>query len=239
MSRAPVIPRRELSSFFYSPIAYVAMFLFLGVAGYTFAMKDFRPGQPIVMRAVFDWMVWLFVFILPVLCMGQLAQEWASGTIETMMTAPVSETDLVVGKFLGSFGFFLVLLLPTLLYVILLRIYGRPDYGPIASGYLGLVLVGGLFRAIGLFCSSLTKSQVVAAVASAAILFAVTILPYYASGEAALPTFWRRVTAQGVFARYADFSKGVVDTGNLVYFLAITCVFLFLTVKVMEARRWK
>jgi ABC-2 type transport system permease protein len=156
-----------------------------------------------------------------------------------MMTAPVSETDLVIGKFLGSFGFFLVLLVPTLFYVVLLRIYGRPDYGPIASGYLGLVLVGGLFVAIGLFCSSLTRSQVVAAVASAGILFVVTIVPYYASGEAALPTFWRRVTDQGVMARYTDFSKGVVDTGNLVYFLATTGVFLFLTVKVMEARRWK
>jgi ABC-2 type transport system permease protein len=239
MSRAPVIARRELSSFFYSPIAYVAMFLFLGVAAYTFAIRDFQPGQPVGLRGVFDWMVWLLVFVLPVLCMGQLAQEWASGTIETMMTAPVNETDLVVGKFIGSFVFFLLLLLPTLLFVVILRIYGRPDFGPIVSGYLGLVLVGALFVAIGLFCSSVTKSQVVAAVASAAILAVVTLLPYYASGNAALPTFWRRVTDQGVFARYADFSKGVIDTGNLIYFLAITGVFLFLTVKVMEARRWK
>ena len=239
MSVATVIARRELSSFFYSPIAYVAMFLFLGVAGYTFAFEDFQPGQPVAMRAIFERMVWLLVFVLPVLCMGLLAQEWATGTIETMMTAPVSESDLVVGKFLGSFAFFVFLLIPTLLYVVLLRIYGRPDYGPIISGYLGLILVGGLFVAIGLFCSSLTRSQVVAAVASAGILFLVTVVPYYASGEAALPTYMRRVTDQGVMARYVDFSKGVVDTGNLVYFLAATGVFLFLTVKVMESRRWK
>jgi ABC-2 type transport system permease protein len=228
-----------LSSYFYSPIAYVAMFLFLVVAGYTFAREDFQPGQPVAMRAIFERMVWLFVFVLPVLCMGLLAQEWASGTIETMMTAPVDEAELVLGKFLGSFGFFLVLLVPTLIYVVLLSIYGDPDYGPIFSGYLGLVLVGALFVAIGLFCSSLTRSQVVAAVAAAAILFLVTVVPWYASGEAALPTFWRRVTDQGVLARYTDFSKGVIDTGNLVYFLATTAVFLFLTVKVMESRRWK
>ncbi len=227
-----------MSSYFYSPIAYVAMFLFLVVAGYTFR-EDFQPGQPVAMRAIFERMVWLLVFVLPVLCMGLLAQEWASGTIETMMTAPVNETELVLGKFLGSFGFFLVLLSPTLLYLAMLAMYGRPDYGPIFSGYLGLILVGALFVAIGLFCSSLTRSQVVAAVSAAAILFLVTIVPWYASGEATLAGFWRKIADQGVMSRYTDFSKGVIDTGNLVYFLAATGVFLFLTVKVMESRRWK
>ena len=238
MSRAPVIAKRELSSFFYSPIAYVAMFLFLVVAGYTFR-EDFTPGQPAALRFTFEGMVWLLVLVLPMLCMGLLAQEWASGTIETMMTAPVSETDLVVGKFLGSYFFFLVLLAPTLLFPIMLSIYANPDYGPIASGYLGLVLVGGLFIAIGLFCSSLTKSQVVSAVLAFGVLCLVTVLPWFASAKASLTGFWRTVVDQGVMSRYVDFSKGVIDTGNLVYFLAATCVFLFLTVKVMEARRWK
>jgi ABC-2 type transport system permease protein len=238
MSRAPVIARRELSSFFFSPIAYVAMFLFLIVAGYWFR-QDFQPGQPAGLRVTFECMVWLLVLSLPMLCMGLLAQEWASGTIETMMTAPVSETDLVVGKFLGSYLFFLVLLAPTLLFPVMLSIYSRPDVGPIATGYLGLILVGGLFIAVALFCSALTKSQVVAAVAAFGILCLVTVLPWFASAKASLNGFWRGVTDQGVMARYVDFSKGVIDTGNLVYFLATTAVFLFLTVKVMEARRWK
>jgi ABC-2 type transport system permease protein len=238
MSRATVIARRELSSYFYSPIAYVAMFLFLAVAGYLFR-QDFQPGQPAGMRTIFERMIWLFVAVLPVLCMGLLAQEWATGTIETMMTAPVEEHEVVIGKFLGSFLFFLVLLSPTLLFLLLLAIYGRPDYGPIFSGYLGLILVGALFIAIGLFCSSLTKSQVVAAVAAAAILFVVTVVPHFAAGSATLGGFARTLTEQGVMARYSDFSKGVIDTGNLVYFIAATAVFLFLTVKVMESRRWK
>jgi ABC-2 type transport system permease protein len=238
MSRAPVIAKRELSSFFYSPIAYVAMFLFLIVAGYWFS-EDFKPGQPAGLRVTFESMVWVLVLILPILCMGLLAQEWASGTIETMMTAPVSESDLVVGKFLGSYFFFLVLLAPTLLFPVMLTIYSRPDFGPIATGYLGLILVGGLFIAVALFCSSLTKSQVVAAVAAFAILLVLTFLPWVLSAKASLSSFWRAVTDQGVMARYVDFSKGVLDTGNLVYFLATTAVFLFLTVKVMEARRWK
>ena len=238
MNRATVIARRELSSYFYSPIAYVAMTLFLLATGFSF-WDDFQPGQPAAMRSIFDWMVWLLVFVVPVLCMGLLAQEWATGTIETMMTAPVNDTDVVVGKFLGSLGFFAVLLAPTLVYVVMLRIYGRPDLGPIFSGYLGIVLVGALFIAIGLFCSSLTRSQVVAAVLAAAILFLVSIAPWVASSRVSLPTFWRRVTDQGVLNRYTDFSKGIIDTGSLVYFIAATAVFLFLTVKIVESRRWR
>src|SRR4051812_21565977 len=161
--RSIVIAKREFSSYLYSPIAYVAMTLFLLVSGILFR-KDFEPGQPAMMRTIFDWMVWLLVFIVPLLCMGLLAQEWASGTIETLMTAPVGETDVVLGKFLGSLGLFILLILPTLLYVVLLRIYARPDFGPIFSGYLGIILVGALFIAIGLFCSSLTRSLIVAAV---------------------------------------------------------------------------
>src|SRR5436305_2212985 len=124
--------------------------------------------------------------------------------METLMTAPVRETDVVVGKCLGSLGFFAVLLAPTLLFVVLLRIYGRPDYGPIFSGYLGIVLVGALFIAVGLFCSSLTRSQVVAAAAAAGILYAVTIVPYQVTGLATLSPFWRGVADQCVSRRYAD-----------------------------------
>lgn len=240
MTKAPIIARRELSSYFCSPIAYVAMTLFLLATGFLF-WSDFQPGQIAAMRSLFEWMVWLLVFVTPVLCMGLMAQEWASGTVETMMTAPLSESDVILGKFAGSLGFFLVLLTPTLVYVVLLGAYSRPqfDYGPIFSGYVGIILVGALFIAIGLFCSSLTKSQVVAAVAAAAILFIVTIVPKWASEKATLPKFWRTLADQLVFRRYADFARGVLDTGHLVFFIAATAVFLFLSVKVLESRRWK
>lgn len=238
MTRATVIARRELSSFFFSPIAYVAMGLFLLAAGFSF-WDDFQPGQPAVMRSIFERMVWLLVAIIPILCMGLLSQEWATGTIETLMTAPIGETEVVLGKFFGSLAFYLVLLAPTLLFVALLRLYSTPDYGPIFAGYVGLLLVGALFIAIALFCSSLTRSQVVAAVSAAAILLLTTIVPWYASSRATLSGFWRKAADQGVFSRYADFSKGIVDSGNLIFFVATTAVFLFLTVKVLESRRWK
>jgi ABC-2 type transport system permease protein len=238
MTRAGVIARRELSSFFYSPIAYVAMTLFLLASGFSF-WDDFVPGQPAGMRSIFERIVWLLVAIIPILSMGLLSQEWATGTIETLMTAPLKETEVVLGKFFGSLAFFVFLLMPTLLYVILLELYSTPDYGPIFAGYLGLFLVGGLFISISLFCSSLTRSQVVAAVSAAAILLLTTIIPWYASSRATLTGFWRGAANQGVLTRYTDFSKGVIDTGNLIFFIAATAVFLFLTVKVLESRRWK
>src|SRR5204863_8344261 len=137
------------------------------------------------------------------------AHEWASGTIEPLMTAPVGESDVVIGQFVGSYLLFCLLLVPTLFYVLLLKIYSHPDIGPIFSGYLGILLVGALFIAIGLFCSSLTRSQVVAAVACATILFLITIVPWWLSSIATLPTFARTIADQSVFRRYTDFSKGV------------------------------
>jgi ABC-2 type transport system permease protein len=239
MTRSPTIARREISGYFYSPIAYVALTVFLLAAGFFF-QRDFDPGQPAGLRTVFDYMVWVLVFIIPVLCMGLMAQEWATGTVETLFTAPVGETDVVVGKFLGALGFFAILLAPTLLYVVLLRAYSRADLGPILSGYLGLILVGAMFVAVGLFCSSLTRSQVVAAVTTVAVLFVITIAPYLLQQYASqLSPFWRGVADNGVYNRYVDFSKGVVDTGHVVFFLVVTAVFLFLTVKVLESRRWK
>src|SRR5437899_398113 len=219
MKRSPVIARRELSSYFYSPIAYVVLALFLLACGFVFR-KDFQPGNIAGMRSLFESMVFFLVFAIPILSMGLMSQEWATGTIETLMTAPVEETDVIIGKFLGSLGFFLVLLAPTLIYVLMLMIYSQSfDFGPIFSGYLGIVLVGALFIAIGLFCSSLTRSQVVAAVSAAAILCLVTMVPWWAGSKASLGGLARKVVDQGVFNRYTDFAKGVPSTSNIVFFV--------------------
>jgi len=237
MSRAIIIAKRELSSYFYSPVAYVAMTLFLFAAGWFF-WDDFSPGQPVEMRHTFERMLWLLLVVVPMLGMGLLAQEWAAGTIETMMTAPVNETEVVLGKFLGSLGFFIVLLIPTILYVLLLRMYGRPDYGPILSAYLGLILVAGLFISVTLMFSSMTKIQVVAAALSFTLLCLITVVPWAAT-KISLGEFVRKSLDQLVFTRYTAFTDGSIDLGNLVFFIATTAVFLFITVKVLESNRWK
>jgi ABC-2 type transport system permease protein len=239
-ARAMVIARREMLSYFVSPIAYVAMFLFLIACGFAFA-QDFRPGQPAIMRHVFEWMLWFLAFVVPILCMGAISQEWASGTIETLMTAPVNDGEVVTGKFAGAWGFLMVLLAPTLIYVVILAITARPrlDFGPVFSGYVGMILAGALFVAVSLFCSSLTRSQVVAAVSAFAILAIITILPWLVGAWTMLPGFWRSVVNQAVYARYADFSKGVIDTGHVIFFILSTGAFLFFTTKVLESRRWR
>ena len=240
LSKAPIIARRELFSYFVSPMAYVAMTLFLLACGFAFS-QDFTPGQPALMRHLFDWMLWFLCFVVPMLCMGAISQEWASGTMEMMMTAPVTDSDVVVGKFLGAISFVGVLLAPTLLYVIMMAIFSTShvDLGPIFSGYLGMVLAGALFVAVSLFCSSLTRSQMVAAVSAFAILAVITIIPWLVGAWATLPDFWRGVVNQAVYARYADFSKGVIDLGHVTFFVLMTGAFLFFTVKVIESRRWK
>jgi ABC-2 type transport system permease protein len=238
MNRTITIARRELAGYFFSPIAYVAIMLFLLACGILF-WQDFEPGQTASLRTVFESMVWVLVFIIPILSMGLLSQEWATGTIETLMTAPVGETDVVLGKFFGSLTLVLFLVAPTLLYVVMLVFYSHPDLGMLFSGYLGIVLVGSLFVAIGLFCSSLTRSSVVAAVSAAAILFLFTIVPYWISSIATLPPWLRTVVEQCIYKRYTDFSRGVIDVGNLVFFILSTAVFLFLTIKILESRRWK
>ena len=238
MSVVPIIARRELGSYFCSPIAYVAMSIFLFCTGFYF-LDDFQVGHPVGMRSIFEVMVWLLVFITPLLSMGLLAQEWAAGTIETLLTAPINETEVVLGKFLGSMAFFLVLLAPTLVYVLMLRLYGQPDMGPILSGYLGIILVGALFIAVGLFCSATTRSQVIAAAATALILFVVTVVPNIIGTKGTLGSSAQWVVENAVFRRYSDFAKGVIDFSNIVFFLAGTAVFLFLSIKVIESRRWK
>jgi ABC-2 type transport system permease protein len=239
MNRATAIARREFNSYFYSPIAYVVIAAFLIASGAVF-YQDFVPGQAAAMRNTFNWMVWFLVFVTPILSMGLLSQEWATGTIETLMTAPVSDADVVVGKFLGNLGLLVVMLLPTLIYVALLGLYGRPDLGPIFSGYLGILLTGALFVSVGLFCSSLTRSQIVAVVLAILILCAVTVVPYMIRVSVAnLRPFFLKLLDQAVYRRYSDFSRGVLDSGNIVFFVLATAVFLFLTTKVLESRRWK
>jgi ABC-2 type transport system permease protein len=237
MKLCTAILRREWGGYIHSPVAYVAMTLFVLAAGIAF-LPDFTPGQPEQMRHTFEWMIRYLVVVIPLLSMGLLAQEFSSGTIESLLTAPVGETDVVLGKFLGSMAFFLVLIAPTFVYVIMLQLYGRPDYGPILSGYLGVILAGALFISIGLFCSSLTRSQMIAAISAMAILFVVTVVPDIIT-RITTGKLLRGAADQCVFHRYEDFSQGVIDSGNIIFFVAGAAVFLFLTVKSLEWRRWK
>jgi len=238
MQNVFVLTRREVASYFVSPIAYVAMALFLVIAGLFFALVDFRAGAPAQMRSLFDVMIVILVFVLPILTMKSLSEEHRSGTIETLLTAPVTDLEVVLGKFLGCWIVYLVMLAPTLLYLAILAAFGQPDWGPVASGYLGLVLLGALYVAVGILASSLTRSQVIAAVVAVVILVVLVMLaPWVAT---MVPSPWRTAIYQAaVRTHYEDFSRGVVDLVHVIYFVALVLYLLFFAVKIVESRRWR
>ena len=238
MSNTLSIARRELSSFFYSPIAYVVMCVFVLLAGLMFLLDVFAPGGPASMRRLFFWLVWILIAIAPAISMRLLAEELRSGTIETLMTSPVTDLQVVVGKWLGAVGFFAVLLAPTLFYVLLLAIWGDPDYGPIFTGYLGMLLVGGLYMAIGAFASVLTRNQIIAFLLTVFVILMVTVVPYFLRGF--LPGGWSEAMYYvNINEQYEDFSKGLIDTSNFVYFFSGIGLFLTLAIKALESRRWR
>ena len=239
MRNVGALTRRELSAFFFSPIAYVVLAVFLVVTGIFFVNDNFLPGEEASLRITFgNYLPVILVFIVPMLTMRLLSEEFRSGTIETLMTAPVSEVDVVLGKFLGTLVFYLVMLGTTLLHVVLVAAYGPLDAGLLASSYFGLILLGGLYISVGLFFSACTRNQVIAVVCSFVLLAIFTFLANYLAQE---QEGILRVILQhlSLMAHFQDFARGLVDVNNLVFFLTTTGLFLFLTIKALESRRWR
>ena len=237
MGNSLVIARRELGSVFARPLAYVFAAVFLALGGWLFT-RHFVPGEEASLHLLFMDLVTALVVVIPILTMPLISEELSRGTIETMMTAPVTETQMVLGKFLGVFIFYLFLLAMTLLYMVLVAIYGQPEPGQALMGYAGMVLVGAMFISVGLFFSSLTRDQLLAALLSAAVLVALTLgaeeLIRRAGGV------WRTLIGQvSVSGQFKSFSRGILDTRALAFFLSTTVFFLFTTVKVLESRRWR
>jgi ABC-2 type transport system permease protein len=214
------------------------MALFLVIAGFFFALADFRPGAPAAMRSIFEVMMIILVFVIPIVTMRSISEERRTGTLETLLTAPVTDTQVVVAKFLGCWIFYLAMLAPTLLYLAALASFGNPDYGPVASGYIGLALLGALYVAVGILASSLTSNQVIAAVVGFVVLIVLALLGPWVG--AAVPSPWRGIVQQAsIRLHYIDFSQGVVDLVHVLYFVVLTLYALFITVKVLESRRWR
>jgi len=238
MQRVWVLTKRELLAYFYSPIAYVVAAVFLAVSGVFFAGEVFQPGREAQMRDLFDRQAFILVFIVPMLTMRLLAEEFKAGTIETLMTAPVKDFEVILGKFCGAVVFFGAILAPTLLYAVMVVGYGGADIGPIFTGYLGLLLLGGLYIAVGTFASTLTRNQVVSAVLAFLIISAFTFLLWGVSMR--VTGSWQVVLQTlNLYERYSDFSRGLMDLRHVVFFLTGTAFMLFLAVKVLESRRWR
>jgi ABC-2 type transport system permease protein len=231
-----------LASLFFSPIAYIVGTMFLVLAGFAFVSWTLVPGNEASMRTLLEWLARGMVLAVPLLTMRSLSDEFSSGAIETLMTAPVTDTAVVVGKFLGSFVFYLVLLAATTLHLILMARYADPVGAVVVAGYLGMVLLGGFFIAVGIFASSCTKHQLLAAALGMVILSLFTFAAN--QGSLYLPTWahvdWKQVCRYvDAYGHFTDFAKGSLDLASVVFFVSGTALFLFLAVKVLESRRWR
>jgi len=239
MRNVPTMAQRELGAYFLSPIAYAVIAMFLFSSGLAFGLGTFTPGSEASLRSLFDfWIILILVFVLPMLTMRLVSDELRVGTIETLMTAPITEIEVVLGKFCGAFAFYLILLAALLLYPLILKMYGSVDSKLLLCNYLGLLLVGGLYISVGLFFSSCTKHQVIAVLLSFALLALMTFASHALAQQV---EGWPRVLLQQLSIRshFYDFVRGMLDLNHVVFFLTTTAFFLFVTVKRLEMRRWQ
>jgi len=240
MSNVATLARRELGAYFLSPIAYAVIAMFLFSAGLAFGLGTFVSGEEASLRSLLDfWIVLILAFVLPMLTMRLISDELRVGTIETLMTAPVTESEVVLGKFFGAFFFYLILIAAVLLYPLILQFFGPVDAKLLACHYLGLLLLGGLYIAVGLFFSSCTKHQVIAVLLSFTVLALMTFASHALAQK--VSAGWLRVTLQQLSVRshFHDFVRGMLDINHVVFFVTVTGFFLFLTVKRLEMRRWQ
>jgi ABC-2 type transport system permease protein len=237
---------RELRAYFVSPLGWVVAtaFLFFQGLGFLFVVGFLAdPRAPASMTPLdfffgsfFFWISMLFVG--PVLTMRLLSEERRSGTLEMLLTAPVTEAQVVVGKFLGAFAFFVFLWLPTLAYAALLAQQLPIDWGPVAASYLGTFGIGALFLAIGVFASAVTRNQVVAAVFAFALTF-VFFAPLFAELLVNDPKLRDAIGYVNLYQHMDEFSKGIVDSRRLLYYVTATALFLFFASRAVEAGKGK
>jgi ABC-2 type transport system permease protein len=236
--QSAAIAERELSAMFFSPIAYAVIAIFLIVAGIFFSWQTFLPGEEASLRTLMDNMPLIFVFVLPMLTMRLMSEEFRSGTVEPLTTAPITDADVILGKFYGGLVFFLVLLATTLPHWVLVGMYGDTDFGGTLASYLGLMLLGAMYLSVGLFFSTCTSNQVIAVLGSFVFLAVFTFL---ANFLALRLDGTLRVVMQylSVVTHYQDFARGMVGLTHVFFFLSTTVFFLFLAIKVLESRRWR
>jgi ABC-2 type transport system permease protein len=226
---------KELRSYLGSPVAYVVVGIFLALSGFFFGSSSVTYSET-SLKGFLGIGGLLLMLLTAVLSMRLLAEERKVGSIELLLTAPVRESEIIVGKFLGSLGVVAMMLALTCYYPILLKAFGDPDIGPIATGYLGLFLLGCASLAVGIFASSLTSNQIVAAVVAGGILFGLWFL---GSAGTYLPRPLGDVIGYFSLSTYfPDFIRGIVDTRGIVYYLSITALFLFLATRSLESIRW-
>lgn len=231
-----VIAKRELYAYLVSPIAYLVSSAFVFLCGLFFVGGIVR-WQDATLQPMFGSLSVVLLFVAPVLTMRLLSRERDQGTIELLLTAPVRDWEVIAGKFVASYAFYAAMIAVTLLYVPILYRYSDPDLATIASGYLGLALLGATMLALGVLASSLTRSQVVAAVIG--VVAGVTLWLLDVVGPALGAEARKALAYLAPSEHYFRLTEGIVDTRDVAYFVSATFVFLFLASQVLQSRKWQ
>ena len=252
MRNMMAIADKELRSYFSSPIAYIIIGFFLlpfGVFFYLYltsfvraSMQQAQFGGAVninqnVIRYVLQNASVIILFIMPMITMRTYSEEKRSGTIELLLTSPVTDVEIIVGKFLGALGLYVALLAVTLPHMGILFVYGSPEWRPLVAGYLGLLLMGGAFVSLGLLISSTTNNQIVAGIVSFVVFLLLWIIGWFA--DSAGPTIGPITSWLSITEHFDDFSKGIIDTKHVLYYLTLITFGLFLTAKSVDTERWR
>jgi ABC-2 type transport system permease protein len=256
MSNILAIANKELRSYFTSPIAYIVIGLFAALYGFFFwAILQYFVAQSMQMgqfgmqgpqsmnvnqqliRPLVQNVTILVLFLMPMVTMRTYSEEKRSGTIELLLTSPLSDFQIIMGKFLGAMALYCIMLAVTLIHMAILFVYGRPEWKPILTSYIGLLLLGGCFISLGLFISSLTKNQIVAGMVTFAVFLFLWIITWIGSFSG--PTVDKLTTYLSIIDHLDDFGKGVIDTTHVIYYLSFITFGLFLTAKSVDSERWR
>ncbi len=248
------ILKRELYVYFSSPIAYVVVTIFLVLSGYLFysafayfsmiSMQAMRmPGvegmnvTEMVLDPMFGNMSVIMLLMMPLLTMRLFAEEKKAGSLELLLSYPIRETELLLGKFAACLAIFVIMLALTWLYPILLWSFAKPDSGPIYTGYLGLFLLGAAFIALGLLVSSITENQIVAAVISFGAILMFWVIGW--SDVFVGSSLGKTLSHLSLLEHFEKFAKGVIDTRDVIYYIDFSILFLFMTMRSLESKKWR
>lgn len=233
-----ILFKKELMSYFNSPIAYIFIGVFLVVSNWLFFKNFFLFGQ-VTMRGYFGLLPWIFLFLSPAITMRLWAEEKKSGTIEFLLTLPVTDWQVVLAKFFSGLIFMFITLLLSLSLPISLAFLGNLDFGPVIGGYISALFLGGSYLALGLFISSLTKNQIIAFVLGLVACFAAFII----GADFVLATAPRFAVPVmkflGLGSHFYNIAKGVIDSKDIIYYGSFIFLFLWLNTRVIEGREWK
>jgi ABC-2 type transport system permease protein len=228
--------KKEIKSYFLSPIAYIVISIFLGLIGWFFFQPFFINGIA-DLRDFFSWLPLFFCFVIPAVTMRLFSEEFSLGSYELLLTLPVSTMDIIIAKFLSSIAFIIIMLLPTLSYPIFISFFGNIDLGPVIGSYIGAIFLASSFCAVGILTSALTENQIVAFIISVAVCFVLFLI-----GERFIlifiPPFLVDILQYlGANFHFQNIAKGLIDTRDVIYFISVSFVGLYLTYYILEKKK--